>query len=404
MSEQISMVLFGLTGQGKSSIANMMVQGDIRHKDNKFVVNDDAVGASATIQCNSNDKFIVHDTIGVGETKSGSVPHKEAVKRIRNYFSLYKKPLNYIAFVKKKGRFTEEDHHPIIPVDFPWSEDDDFYESVIKRKKRIQSLLHLIDELFRLEYEGIELEVLDSLQVIPVIEMIEQISLVFFGLTGQGKSSIANMMIQGDIYQKGNVFEINDGAVGASVSINFSENEYFKVFDTIGVGETNSGSVPHKEAVKEIRNYFTTCKVPLNYIVYVKKKGRFTEEDRTMFNLFKEIFEGCEKNFIIIITNCDERWIEKNKETLIKNFGEDYPTIPNSLIYSATDRMIPKMFDGSWNNLYIELSKKTGVIFFGHWAGKTSISNMLIQGDIYHDGTVGLIEAGHLIIACDKPS
>ncbi|CAI2166224.1 10607_t:CDS:1 [Funneliformis geosporum] len=220
MSEQISMVLFGLTGQGKSSIANMMVQGDIRHKDNKFVVNDDAVGASATIQCNSNDKFIVHDTIGVGETKSGSVPHKEAVKRIRNYFSLYKKPLNYIAFVKKKGRFTEEDRkmykifrevfeggeknfiiiitnsgqkwvekysntikenlgdHPIIPVDFPWSEDDDFYESVIKRKKRIQSLLHLIDELFRLEYEGIELEVLDSLQVIPVVGRL--ISKIFY--------------------------------------------------------------------------------------------------------------------------------------------------------------------------------------------------------------------------------
>ncbi|CAI2166222.1 10606_t:CDS:2 [Funneliformis geosporum] len=182
--------------------------------------------------------------------------------------------------------------------------------------------------------------------------MIEQISLVFFGLTGQGKSSIANMMIQGDIYQKGNVFEINDGAVGASVSINFSENEYFKVFDTIGVGETNSGSVPHKEAVKEIRNYFTTCKVPLNYIVYVKKKGRFTEEDRTMFNLFKEIFEGCEKNFIIIITNCDERWIEKNKETLIKNFGEDYPTIPlTKLNYEITVLQVLSSFQSAENKV-----------------------------------------------------
>ncbi|CAG8581337.1 13637_t:CDS:1 [Funneliformis caledonium] len=220
MSEQISVVLFGLTGQGKSSIANMLIQGDIRHKENKFVVNDDAIGASAQIKCNANDAFIVHDTIGVGETNCGSVPHKEAVKRIRNYFSECKMPLNYIAFVKKKGRFTEEDRkmfkifkeifeggeknfiiiitnsgpewvkkysktikenlgdHPIIPVDFPWSEDENFYESVIKRKKRIQSLLHLIDELFNLEYEGIELEVLDSVQAIPVVGRL--ISSIFF--------------------------------------------------------------------------------------------------------------------------------------------------------------------------------------------------------------------------------
>ncbi|CAI2168851.1 3132_t:CDS:2, partial [Funneliformis geosporum] len=103
--------------------------------------------------------------------------------------------------------------------------------------------------------------------------MNEKTSITLFGLTGHGKSSIANMLI--------------------------------KVYDTVGVGEPSTGTVPYKEAVKKIRNYFSKCETSLNYIAFVKKKGRFTEEDRKMFNLFKEIFEGSENNFIIIITHSD---------------------------------------------------------------------------------------------------
>ncbi|CAI2170818.1 8164_t:CDS:2 [Funneliformis geosporum] len=110
--------------------------------------------------------------------------------------------------------------------------------------------------------------------------MSEKIRIVLFGLTGQGKSSIANMLIQGDIYHEGNVFAINDGAVGASSKILSSMNDKFIVYDTIGVGETISGNVPHKKAVKEIRDYFAICQERLHYIAYVKKQGRFTEDDQ----------------------------------------------------------------------------------------------------------------------------
>ncbi|CAG8581322.1 13636_t:CDS:2 [Funneliformis caledonium] len=157
--------------------------------------------------------------------------------------------------------------------------------------------------------------------------MSKRISMVLFGLTGQGKSSIANMLIQGDIFQKGNVFEINDSAVGATITVNFSSNEEFIVYDTIGVGETSYGSVPHRKAVREIRNYFSKCKMPLNYIAFVKKKGRFTEEDRKMFKIFKEIFEGGETNFIIIITNSGPKWVEDYTEKIKENLG-DHPIIP----------------------------------------------------------------------------
>lgn len=151
-------------------------------------------------------------------------------------------------------------------------------------------------------------------------------SLVLFGLTGQGKSSIANMLIQGDIYQEKNTFMINDSAVGASVQIECSINDEFEVYDTIGIGETRFGSVPHKKAVRKIRDYFSRCKVPLNYIAYVKKKGRFTDEDREMFDVFKEIFKGGEKNFIIIITDSEPAWVNENLKAIRKNLG-NHPII-----------------------------------------------------------------------------
>ncbi|CAI2180852.1 6436_t:CDS:2 [Funneliformis geosporum] len=163
MSEQNSVVLFGLTGTGKSTISNMLIQGDIHDEKNAFKVNDAAVGVSFNINCSSNEKFIVYDTIGVGEPFDGTVPHQKAVNELRNYFSTCQVPLNYIAYVKKKGRITDDDHkqfkilkeifegdYPIIPVDFPWSEDDDESDAVNNGYKRSLSLQHLIVELSNL--------------------------------------------------------------------------------------------------------------------------------------------------------------------------------------------------------------------------------------------------------------
>ncbi len=74
-----------------------------------------------------------------------------------------------------------------------------------------------------------------------------------------------------------------------------------------------------------IRDYFSKCREPLNYIAYVKKEGRITEEERKMFKLFKEIFKGGEENFIIIITHSEPEWVEQNSQ--IKNDFGDYPII-----------------------------------------------------------------------------
>ncbi|GBB99322.1 hypothetical protein RclHR1_03490004 [Rhizophagus clarus] len=170
---------------------------------------------------------------------------------------------------------------------------------------------------------------------INIIIQRERINVVFFGLTGHGKSSIANMLIQGDIHQD-NAFKVNNGAKGETINIHSGVNEIFQVFDTIGLGESSSGSVPHKEAIKRIRDYFSRCQVPLNYICYVKKQDRFTEEDAKMFKIFKKIFKGGEINFHIIITHSKPEWVEENFETIKDNFG-NYPIIPVNFPWNNDD-------------------------------------------------------------------
>src|SRR4051812_27900678 len=155
-----------------------------------------------------------------------------------------------------------------------------------------------------------------------------------FGRTGCGKSSIANMLVQSDIYRYNNKFTIGHGAEGETVDIRSDFTERYQVFDMVGLGEPSSHPVSHKEAVITIRNYFSDHKILLNYIFYVQRKGRITEEDKKMFKIFKETFKGGEKNFIIIITHSKPEWVADNLEIIRRDFG-NYPII--SVDFPLTD-------------------------------------------------------------------
>src|SRR5881398_2001772 len=135
--------------------------------------------------------------------------------------------------------------------------------------------------------------------------MDELASVVFFGRTGEGKSTLANMLIQNDLFSENsdNLFPIGNSAVGETFDIVCSQNEIFEVYDTIGLCESSEGNISHKKAIKKIRTYFSKVRKPLHYICYVKKEGRITKEDKETFREFKRIFEGGENNFVIIITN-----------------------------------------------------------------------------------------------------
>ncbi|RGB27856.1 hypothetical protein C1646_819484 [Rhizophagus diaphanus] len=152
--------------------------------------------------------------------------------------------------------------------------------------------------------------------------------IVLCGRTGDGKSSIANMLVQGDIYRdKENLFNIGNAAIGETRELTYARDVRFGVFDLVGLGELPSGGVPHDVAIKNIRNHFSTNGLSLHYICYVKR-SRITKEDIRLFGIFKKIFKEGEKNFVIIVTHTGPSWTddEKNVDETQRNFG-DYPVI-----------------------------------------------------------------------------
>ncbi|CAG8444639.1 76_t:CDS:2 [Acaulospora morrowiae] len=156
-------------------------------------------------------------------------------------------------------------------------------------------------------------------------------TIVLFGLSGHGKSSIANMLVYGNIpNDPKNIFPVNDSAIGEDIGdigiqCALSEIGNYVVYDTAGLGETDSSKYPHNDVVRKLRSYFSETQISLNYICYIKKQGRNQNEDIRAFEIFKEIFKGGERNFIIIITHSSQEWVNENKKALKKVFGNyDY--------------------------------------------------------------------------------
>ncbi|PKY21630.1 hypothetical protein RhiirB3_435289 [Rhizophagus irregularis] len=153
-------VLCGRTGDGKSSIANMLVQGDIyRDRENLFNIGNAAIGETRELTYARDVRFGVFDLVGLGELPSGGVPHDE-----QNYQRRY----SFVRWTDDEKNVDETKRnfgdYPVISVDFPSNIDEDYAE--IDRKKRATNLQHLLAKLSELNYSGNNPEVLSSSHVI----------------------------------------------------------------------------------------------------------------------------------------------------------------------------------------------------------------------------------------------
>ncbi|CAG8595150.1 5887_t:CDS:2 [Diversispora eburnea] len=153
-----------------------------------------------------------------------------------------------------------------------------------------------------------------------------QLKVTLFGAAGNGKSSIGNMLLSGNI---SGPFPVVDTPRGLNVDghIMHASSERYMVYDMSGVGEISSSNNPHEEVAESIKNYFSRKRTPLNFICYVVKEGRSKLAGvQSTFSLFKKIFKGGEKNFVIIITDSSQEWVDRCRNELVNDFG-NYPMI-----------------------------------------------------------------------------
>ncbi|PKK78346.1 hypothetical protein RhiirC2_770311 [Rhizophagus irregularis] len=172
-------VLCGRTGDGKSSIANMLVQGDIyRDRENLFNIGNAAIGETRELTYARDVRFGVFDLVGLGELPSGGVPHDVALSRITKedirLFGVREK-FRYLIVTHTGPSWTDDEKnvdetkrnfgdYPVISVDFPSNIDEDYAE--IDRKKKGNQFANLLAKLSELNYSGNNPEVLSSSHVI----------------------------------------------------------------------------------------------------------------------------------------------------------------------------------------------------------------------------------------------
>lgn len=159
----------------------------------------------------------------------------------------------------------------------------------------------------------------------------KQKRVLLFGKTGQGKSTIANMLVSGKLLKEP-LFPMGDGLIGVTQScIGHAERCHY-VIDTVGLGEdpTNRGqpqaySRPEDAidpAVSIIYNFLENTRGEYSHILYVKAADRFDQLDREIFTLFTRIFKGCERAFGVIVTKCHDPddWRTKNEQVLKQKY------------------------------------------------------------------------------------
>lgn len=129
------------------------------------------------------------------------------------------------------------------------------------------------------------------------------------GIAGSGKSTIANELLSTDVHSSH--IATSDSAMGVTAECTVHTSDSYIVTDTVGLGEADIGTTPHDEAMKKLASFVLAVGSRYDHICFVKKAGRFTEEDDVYWRCFKELFKGFESHFVIILTSAQSTNADK---------------------------------------------------------------------------------------------
>jgi hypothetical protein len=154
---------------------------------------------------------------------------------------------------------------------------------------------------------------------------------ILFGKTGEGKSTIANVLITGGIDEQ--PFPVGHGMTGCTSRVQTQCGRGWTVTDTAGLGEAEGGKVSTEQAEKIIIDFLKSVRGEYSHIIYVKKAtNRFDVIDEKIWKIFERVFIGAEECFTVLFTEGTSRWLEENWESLpswVKNRGQQNVLITN---------------------------------------------------------------------------
>jgi GTP-binding protein EngB required for normal cell division len=165
--------------------------------------------------------------------------------------------------------------------------------------------------------------VVNKLQSIEFIRDVKELrawrseKVLIFGRTGSGKSTIAQMLTDGELNDHPK-FQAGSGAKGETRQVQRCEGRGWYVTDTPGFGEPEGGAVPTTEAANRLKAFVTKVSGTYSHFIYVLRKDRLNKYDASLWQFFKAAFEGAETNFTVVVTNCDEGFPEADENRVRK--------------------------------------------------------------------------------------
>ncbi|KAG0628135.1 hypothetical protein M758_1G003600 [Ceratodon purpureus] len=150
---------------------------------------------------------------------------------------------------------------------------------------------------------------------------------LIFGKTGDGKSTVGNMLVHGSLYppRGGHLaFQVGDGLEGVTEKVEQASGGGYDVVDTVGLGEQTESE--RKRAVDLIYNFLVKTKGmrAYNHIIFVKEAGRYDQLDEDIWEVFLNVFRGCEPQFVLVLTKAKKdpaQWMQENG----RQIAEKYP-------------------------------------------------------------------------------
>ncbi|KAI8605505.1 hypothetical protein EDD21DRAFT_363429 [Dissophora ornata] len=129
------------------------------------------------------------------------------------------------------------------------------------------------------------------------------------------------MLVQENFFAK-NRLEVGDSSAGVTSSVEAVDGRGWIVVDT--GRHVGANGIP--EAIELMARAAREGWTGYHLIAFVVPEGRLlTDEYRTQFTLFKQMFRGAESNFVLIITRLDQP--EENRDEIEAMFGK-IPVIP----------------------------------------------------------------------------
>ena len=151
------------------------------------------------------------------------------------------------------------------------------------------------------------------------VKALEKRNVVVVGKTGGGKSTVGNKILGEVKFAVKNVAASVTLKVEAHCSCLDDESSptvySFKVIDTVGLFDTKAKNAA---AIKEMKNFFQNeCPEGVNLVLFVCRKGRFTEEERRTFDyIMKHLRKQISDFSALAITHCEGESDSANQEFL----------------------------------------------------------------------------------------